>query len=132
MALLELAKAKRTLVETKKRIKILERDRYDATAILRSEETQGIDVNRHRIFSAYLRGLSHQIVLENDRLEEIGKTIRERQRAFEAERIKRESLELLRKKEHARFLKEFEQAEQKAADELMSIRWRSEGTIQRL
>jgi len=124
MALMELAKAKRLLLQTKNKIEVLKRNRSDVTANLRSEESKGIDVSRHRIFSAYLRGVTAQIALEKDRLVEIAATIREKQEAFDAERIKKESLVLLRQKKHADYLEAIDRAEQKAADELMSLRWR--------
>ena len=124
MALMELAKAKRLLLQTKNKIEVLERNRSDVTANLRSEETKGIDVSRHRIFSAYLRGVTARIAQEKDRLVEIAATIREKQEAFDAQRIKKESLVLLRQKKHADYLEAIDRAEQKAADELMSLRWR--------
>lgn len=124
MALMELARAKRSLFETTQRITSLRCIQHDAAMTLRNEESQGIDVARHRIFSAYLQGLNERIATQNDRLIEIQALIREKQKIFEAERIKRESLELLRQKKHARYVEECILAEQKGADELMSLRWR--------
>ena len=123
MALMELAKAKRSLAQTKQRIKVLEQKQYDALVDLQHEESQGIDVIRHRLFLAYLRGLSDRIAIEKDRLIEVRAMVRETQKAFEAERIKRESLELLRQIKHEKYVKEIGLVEQKAADELMSLRW---------
>ena len=124
MALMELAKAKRLLLQTKNKIESLKRNRSDVTANLRSEETKGIDVSRHRLFTAYLRGVTAQIAIEKDRLVGMAATIKEKQHAFDAQRIKKESLVLLKQKKHADYLEAIDRAEQKAADELMSLRWR--------
>ena len=124
MALMELANAKRSLFEVMQRIKALQRIQYDAAVALRNEESRGIDVARHRVFSAYVQGLSDRIATQNDRLIELNVTVREKQKIFEAERIKRESLELLKQNSHARHVKELSLAEQKAADEIMSLRWK--------
>jgi flagellar FliJ protein len=125
MALMKLAEAKRSFVLTKKRIETLEQNQTEATLTLRDEETRGIDVKRHRIFLAYLQGLTDQIAAEKNRLVEISALIREKQQIFETERIKRESLELLKKTERARYVREWERAEQKAMDEITSLRWKS-------
>jgi len=132
MALMELAEAKRSFFETTQRIKALQRTQHGAAVTLRNEESRGIDVVRHRIFSAYLQGLSDRISTQNDRLNEINAIVGEKQKAFEAERIRRESLELLRQNNHARYLKELGLAEQKAADELMSLRWRPKKSSRQL
>jgi flagellar export protein FliJ len=126
---MELAAAKRLLLQTRNIIETLERNRSDAETKLRSEETQGIDMNRHRLFSAYLRGVTAQIAEANDRLVEIAGTVSEKQQAFDAERIKRESLVLLKQKKYADYIEAINRADQKAADELMSLRWRPDHAV---
>ena len=129
IALMELAKAKQFFVETKRKIQDLKRDRSGAIADLRAEEIRGIDICRHRIFMNFLRGLSAQISAENDRLIDIAATVKEKQEIFDKERIKKESLVLLRQKEHSKYIQEIDRAEQKAADELMSLRWKNDDVI---
>ena len=126
IALIDLAKSKEALVQTKKRIQETEQARKDSEKDLGSRETQGIGVGKHRIYTAYLQGLSDRIVSEDGRLVEIGKTIREKHQAVETQRIKRETLELIRQKEYDRYLRWIDKAEQKAADELVSLRRESE------
>jgi flagellar export protein FliJ len=132
MALMELAKAKRALFETMQNIETLQRTQDQAVLSLRNEESLGIDVARHKVFSAYLQGLGQRITMQNDRLIELSEVVREKQKTFEAHKISRESLELLRQNNHRRYLKELGLAEQKAADELMSLRWRPKQSSQQV
>ena len=47
----------------------------------------------------------------------------------DAERIKRESLVLLKQKKYADYIEAINRADQKAADELMSLRWRPDHAV---
>jgi flagellar export protein FliJ len=129
-ALMELAGAKRSLFDAIQTMKALQYAREQGAVALRNEEAGGMDVARHRIFSAYLRGLNDRIAAQHDRLNEMKAMVGEKQKAFEAERIKRESLELLKQKKRARYLQELSLAEQKAADELTGLRWRTKHSFQ--
>ncbi len=122
IALMDLAKSKSALVQTEKRIKEMGQAHKDGARDLGFRETQGLDVGTHRIHTAYLQGLTDRIALENDRLVEIEKDIVEKQQAVEAQRIKKETLELIRQKEYDRYLIRIDKAQQKAADELVNLR----------
>ncbi|MBW2108433.1 MAG: flagellar export protein FliJ [Deltaproteobacteria bacterium] len=125
-ALMDLAKAKQSLDRIQKKIETLKQELLWADKQLCSEEEQGIDVGRHRIYVAYLRGLNQRIAVESNRLVEQEAVVREKEKAVKAQRTKRRSLEQLREKAFGRYEKHVRAEEQKAADELVSLRWRVE------
>ena len=79
IAQIELARETQALIETKNRISEIEQTRRYAASELDGEQKEGIEVDRYRVFTAYLRGLRHEIESESERLVEIGKRIREKQ-----------------------------------------------------
>lgn len=125
MALMELAKTKQAFFQAKQDIERLVQQRRNAMANMNHEEEQGIDGCRIIIYKDYLRGLTDRISMGSDRLLELAALVREKERAVEAERIKKETLESLREKRYAAYLKQCERAEQKASDEVVSLRWPS-------
>jgi len=125
IALMELAKAKQELVHTKKKILALERSKEDVGKELNARQSEGLEVCRYQIYAAYLQGIEDRIEFENGRLVEIGKAILEKHKAAEAERTRKESVELIRRNEYRKYVDRALKAEQKAADELFSLRRRS-------
>ncbi len=122
LALIELARAKQDLSQTKKKIQEMQQNRKDAATELDSRQAEGMKANRYRIHTDYLQGLSDRIESENERLVGIGRTIKERHQAAETERIKKETLEWVRQSEYTKHVQRINRAEQKAADELVSLR----------
>ena len=123
IALMELAKAKRERVHTEEKIQGMYETKREVLRDLAVSQTRGIKAGRYRIYSAYLEGLGDQIETENDRLVEIGQTISHRHEVAEGERIKKETLELLRENERKKYFKMIEVAQQKAADEVVALRY---------
>ena len=122
LALIELARAKQDLFQTKKRIQEMQQSKKDAATELDSRQAEGMKASRYRIYTDYLQGLSDRIESENERLVGIGRTIKERHQAAETERIKKETLEWVRQSEYTKHVQRINRAEQKAADELVSLR----------
>ncbi len=127
IALMELAKAKRERIHIEEKIQGMYETKREVLRDLAFSQTRGIKAGRHRIYSAYLEGLGDQIETENDRLVEIGQTISHRHEVAEGERIKKETLELLRENERKKHLEMFEVVQQKEADEVVALRygWKS-------
>lgn len=122
MALMDVAKAKRALIETTKRIRQIEQSRKATARELGNEEAQGIGVDYYRTYAAYLDRLRREIESENERLIEISKTVKEKHKAAEAERISKETLEWVKQTEYANYMQMVNRAEQKATDELVGLR----------
>jgi flagellar FliJ protein len=130
IAQIELARETQALIETKNRISEIEQTRLYAASELDGEQTEGIEVDRYRVFTAYLRGLRHEIESESERLIEIGKRIRKKQEAVKAETIKKKTLEWLKETEYSKYLEWVNRAEQKAADELVGLSRKAVGSEQ--
>ncbi len=123
IALMELAKAKRERVHTEEKIQGMIETKREVLRDLAFSQARGIKAGRHRIYSAYLEGLGVQIETENDRLVEIDKTISHRHEVADGERIRKETLELLREIERKKYLEMIETAQQKEADEVVALRY---------
>lgn len=130
IAQINLAKEKHALIETKNRISKIEQTKQYAAGELEREQEQGIEVDRHRVFTDYLRGLGEEVESESERLIEIGKRIRERQETVKAETIKKKTLEWVKQAEHSKYLELITRAEYKEADELVGLARRSVGSEQ--
>jgi len=122
IAQIDLARETQALIESKNRISEIEQTRRYAVSELDGEQKEGIEVDRYRVFAAYLQGLHAEIASESGRLVEIGKRIREKQQAVKAETIKKKTLEWIKQNEHSKYLEWMNRAEQKAADELIGLR----------
>ena len=122
IAQISLARETQALVESKNRISDIEQARRYTASELDNEQKQGIEVDRHLVFTAYLRGLSDEIESEKERLVEIDKRIREKQEAARVEMIKKKTLKWIKQTQYSKYLKWFNQTEQKAADELIGLK----------
>ena len=122
IAQIGLARETQALVESKNRIYEIEQARQYTVSELDSEQKQGIEVDRHLIFTAYLQGLRDEIESERERLVEIDKRIREKQEAAKVETIKKKTLEWIKQTQFSKYLKCIDRAEQKAADELIGLK----------
>ena len=126
MALIDLAGAKRALVETNNRIRQIKQTRKAAAMELEYQEAEGIGMDHYRIYTAYLDRLRRETESEGEHLVEIGRTIREKRKAVEVESINKQTLEWIKQTEYTKYLQEIGRAEQKAADELIGLRRRSD------
>jgi flagellar FliJ protein len=117
-----LARETQALVESKDRISEMEQVRRYTASELDSEQEQGIEVDRYRVFTAYLQGLRDEIKSESEHLVEIGKRIREKQEAVKVETIKKKTLELIKQTKYSKYSEWINRAEQKAADELIGLK----------
>jgi len=122
IAQIGLARETQALVESKNRISEIEQARRYTVSELDSEQKQGIEVDRHLIFTAYLQGLRDEIESERERLVEIDKRIREKQEAAKVETMKKKTLEWIKQIQYSKHLKWINRAEQKAADELIGLK----------
>lgn len=122
IAQIGLARETQALVESEKRISEIEQARRCTVSELDSEQKQGIEVDRHLIFTAYLQGLHDEIESERERLVEIDKRIREKQEAAKVETMKKKTLEWIKQTQYSKYLKWINRAEQKAADELIGLK----------
>ncbi len=122
IAQIGLARETQALVESEKRISEIEQARRCTVSELDSEQKQGIEVDRHLIFTAYLQGLHDEIESERERLVEIDKRIREKQEAAKGETMKKKTLEWIKQTQYSKHLKWINRAEQKAADELIGLK----------
>jgi flagellar FliJ protein len=122
IAQIGLARETQALVESKNRIYEIEQARQYTVSELDSEQKQGIEVDRHLIFTAYLQGLHDEIESERERLVEIDKRIREKQEAAKVETMKKKTLEWIKQTQYSKHLKWINRAEQKAADELIGLK----------
>jgi flagellar FliJ protein len=122
IAQIGLARETQALVERKNRISEIEQARRCTVSELDSEQKQGIEVDRHLIFTAYLQGLHDEIESERERLVEIDKRIREKQEAAKVETMKKKTLEWIKQTQYSKHLKWINRAEQKAADELIGLK----------
>lgn len=122
IAQIGLARETQALVESEKRISEIEQARRCTVSELDSEQKQGIEVDRHLIFTAYLQGLHDEIESERERLVEIDKRIREKQEAVKVETMKKKTLEWIKQTQYSKHLKWINRAEQKAADELIGLK----------
>ena len=122
IAQIGLARETQALVESKNRISEIEQARRYTVSELDSEQKQGIEVDRHLIFTAYLQGLRDEIESERERLVEIDKRIREKLEAAKVETMKKKTLEWIKQIQYSKHLKWINRAEQKAADELIGLK----------
>ena len=122
IAQIGLARETQALVESKNRISEMKQTRRYTATELDSEQKRGIEVDRHRVFTAYLQGLRDEIESESGRLVEIGKRMREKQEAVKAETIKKKTLEWIKQTKYSKYLERMNRAEQKAADELIGLK----------
>lgn len=122
IAQIGLARETQAHVESKNRISEIEQARRYTVSELDSEQKQGIEVDRHLIFTAYLQGLRDEIESERERLVEIDKRIREKQEAAKVETMKKKTLEWIKQTQYSKHLKWINRAEQKAADELIGLK----------
>ena len=122
IAQIGLARETQALVESEKRISEIEQARRCTVSELDSEQKQGIEVDRHLIFTAYLQGLRDEIESERERLVEIDKRIREKQEAAKVETMKKKTLEWIKQTQYSKHLQWINRAEQKAADELIGLK----------
>jgi flagellar FliJ protein len=122
IALMNVARAKQTLIETTNRIRQIGKSRRAAERELDSAQAEGIEVNRYRKYAAYLDRLRSEMESENERLLEAEKTIEEKQKIAEGERIKKETFECLKQKEYVKHQQIVTRTEQKAADEFVGLR----------
>ncbi len=123
-ALMEIARVKQVLVETKTKIRQIEQTRKDVSMDLDMQQAEGIGMDHYRIYIDYLDELRRQMESEHERLVEIGKTIRKKQEVAEAETVHRKTLEWIKQTEYTRYLQRFGRAEQEEADELITLRRR--------
>jgi flagellar protein FliJ len=121
IARIGLARETQALVKSKNRISEIEQARRYTASELDIEQKQGIEVDRHLVFTAYLQGLRDEIESERERLVEIDKRIREKQEAAKVETIKKKTLEWIKQTQYSKYLKWINRAEQKTADELIGI-----------
>jgi flagellar FliJ protein len=122
IAKIGLARETQAFIESKNRISEMEQTRQCTASELDSEQKQGIAVDRHRVFTAYLQGLRDEIESETERLVEIGKRITEKREAVKAETIKKKTLEWIKQTKYSKYLEWINRAEQKAADELIGLK----------
>lgn len=122
IAQIGLARETQALVESKNRISEIEQARRYTVSELDSEQKQGIEVDRHLTFTAYLQGLRDEIESEREHLVEIDKRIREKQEAAKVETMKKKTLEWIKQIQYSKHLKWINRAEQKAADELIGLK----------
>lgn len=122
IAQIGLAREAQALIESKNRISDMEHTWRHTAGELDSEQKQGIEADRHRVFTAYLQGLRDEIESESERLDEIGKRIREKQEAVKAETIKKKTLEWIKQNQYSKYFKGINRAEQKEADELAGLK----------
>ncbi len=122
VALMEVAKAKRALIETTKRIRQIGQSKQAAIRERDDEQAEGIGIDEFRIYSAYLDRLSREIETENERMVENSGTIKEKQKAAEAERMSKETLEKVKEIQHINYMQRLNRAEQKATDEIARLR----------
>ena len=122
IAKIGLARETQALVESKNRISEIEQARRYTAIELDSEQKQGIEVDRHMVFTDYLQGLRDEIASERERLVEIDKRIREKQEAAKVETMKKKTLEWIKQNQYSKYLKCINRAEQKASDELSGLK----------
>jgi flagellar export protein FliJ len=118
---MNVARAKQALIETTNRIRQIGNSRKAAQKELDSAQAEGIGVDRYRRYAAYLDRLHSEMESENERLIEAGKTIKEKQKIVEGERIKKDTFEWLKQREYEEYQQIVSRAEQKAADELVGL-----------
>lgn len=127
LALMELARARQAFVLSKKKIQQIQQARKGVMTDLNARQTEGLEVNRYRIYAAYLQGLGEKIKSENEHLMGIGRMVKEKHETAEAERISKDTLQRVRETQYAHYLQGRDRTEQKAADELIALRGRPEG-----
>jgi flagellar FliJ protein len=122
LALMELAKARQALVLSKKKIQQIQQARKGVMTDLNARQTEGLEVNRFRIYTAYLQGLGEKIESENEHLVEVGRMVKEKHETAEAERISKDTLQRVRETQYTHYLQGRDRTEQKTADELIALR----------
>ncbi len=127
LALMELARARQAFVLSKKKIQQIQQARKGVMTDLNARQTEGLEVNRYRIYAAYLQGLGEKIKSENEHLMGIGRMVKEKHETAEAERISKDTLQRVRETQYAHYLQGRDRTEQKAAEELIALRGRPEG-----
>ena len=127
LALMELAKARQALVLSKKKIQQIQQARKGVMTDLDARQTEGLEVNRYRIYTAYLQGLGEKIASENEHLVEIGRMVKEKHETAEAERISKDTLQRVRETQYTHYLHGRDRTEQKTADDLIALRKRPGG-----
>ena len=127
LALMELAKARQALVLSKKKIQQIQQARKGVMTDLDARQTEGLEVNRYRIYTAYLQGLGEKIESENEHLVQIGRMVKEKHETSEAARVSKDTLQRVRETQYTHSLQGRDRTEQKTADELIALRKRPGG-----
>jgi flagellar biosynthesis chaperone FliJ len=92
---------------------------------LDARQAERLEVNRYRIYRAYLKGLGAEIESEKEHLADIGREVRDKYETAEANRISRETLQWVRQTQYTDYLQMSDRAEQKDAEELIALSKRS-------
>jgi len=124
LALMELARARQALVLSEKKIQQIQQTREGVMMDLDARQAERLEVNRYRIYTAYLKGLGAKIESEKEHLVEMGREVRDKYETAEASRISEETLQWVRQTQYTDYLQSSDRAEQKAADELIALRKR--------
>lgn len=127
MALMRLAEAKQQRLAVKRRIQGFREEKQAGNRELKQLEVNGMNGQRLRMYCAYLDGLDDREAQEEKRLREIDDRVDERRHAAESERIGRETLERLQERQKKAHLQMLGRAEQKAVDEVLTLRFQVGG-----
>ncbi|MGD8758213.1 MAG: flagellar FliJ family protein [Deltaproteobacteria bacterium] len=125
LALMELARARRALVLSEKKLEQIQQTRQGVMMDLDARQAERLEVNRYRIYRAYLKGLGAEIETEKEHLADIGREVRDKYETAEANRISRETLQWVRQTQYTDYLQMSDRAEQKGAEELIALSKRS-------
>jgi len=125
LALMELARARQALVLSEKKLEQIQQTRQGVMMDLDARQAERLEVNRYRIYRAYLKGLGAKIESEKEHLADIGREVRDKYETAEANRISRETLQWVRQTQYTDYLQISDRAEQKGAEELIALSKRS-------
>jgi flagellar biosynthesis chaperone FliJ len=116
-----LARARHAVVLSEKKIQQIQQTRKGVITDLDARQAERLEVNRYRLYQAYLNGLGAKMASEKEHLTELAREVKDKHESAEASRISKETLNWVRQTQYTDYLQRSDRAEQKAAEELIAL-----------
>lgn len=126
MAQMEVAKARRDLMESEEKLKSLNMDYDDTSLVFDGEMTKGIGAERFHYFTDYLSSIESLIQREEQNKEAFSGILIEKQNVLREKSIDRKTIEKLKEKQKNEYYDKMMKDMQKEVDDMVIIRQKRE------
>ena len=126
MAQMDVAKARKNLMDSEQRLKELNQDYDDTSFEFDGEMSKGISSERFHFFTDYLSSVTSQIEREEQRKITLSDILREKQHVLRDKTIERKTIEQLKEKHKNEYYDNMMKDMQKEVDDMVIIRQKRE------